>query len=67
MGDIQISMSREEMVLANTGLAIMFRLLIQPVSILGEMLKDHPEKELITLDNIDKLSKKFKINQYNFT
>ena len=55
-----VKLSDEEKVIVNTGLGIMHQLIEREWdSVLDELLKDHPYRELLTLENIDKLHYKF--------
>ena len=54
----------DEKILINTGLAVLYRLLLDnPGFIDSPILHDHPRKDLLTLDNIKTLSLKYKVDE----
>jgi hypothetical protein len=55
-------LSDEEKIIVNTGLGLMFQMIEEKVPLMNIILKDHPYKELLTLENIDKLHYKFKLS-----
>ena len=58
-----MNLTREEKIIANTGLGIMIRLMEDKDPILLNYLIGHPEKNLLTIDNILKLNKKFQTKE----
>ena len=58
-----MNLTREEKIIANTGLGIMIRLMEDKDPILLNYLIGHPEKQLLTLENILKLNKKFQTKE----
>lgn len=58
-----MNLTREEKIIINTGLGMMYQLMEKEDPLFLKLLMGHPEKELITLENIEKLSNKFKLNK----
>lgn len=61
----KVELSIEEKIIANTGLGMLFQLIEDEHPLMMRILKDHPYKHLLTLENIDKLHHKFKLYNNN--
>ena len=51
-----MNLTREEKIIINTGLGMMYQLMEKEDPVFLKLLIGHPEKELITLENIEELS-----------
>ena len=60
-----MNLTREEKIIANTGLGIMIRMIQDQDPDLNRHLEGHPEKHLITFDNIMNLSLKLRLKENN--
>jgi hypothetical protein len=56
------NMSQEEKIIINTGLGMMIQMIEREEPLFLNLLIGHPYKELLTHENIMKLSEKFKVN-----
>ena len=58
-----VELSKEEMMIANTGLGVLIQMMENNDPTFKHYMFDHPFQNLITHENIMKLSKKFRLDE----